>query len=207
MEPTSIKELRTHFLDEISKYKVDISSTDNVAKLYTDNMLIATAYHNLNILDNNSDATNIRNENQYKIQAQDLQQALYSSEGKKCKKFTPITFYEGSKECKVWFNNVIGLADVKKAFYDSFINPLRYPGLYGTIPKGILLYGPPGVGKTYIVKAAMNELQAEGGVNVLFFAPSAGLLKGKYFGESERAIKALFECASEQACDDGEDKS
>jgi hypothetical protein len=71
----------------------------------------------------------------------------------------------------------------------SFIDPLLYPNLYGKISKGLLLYGPPGVGKTFVVKAAINELQKAGEITVLFYAPITGQLKGKFFGETERNIK------------------
>lgn len=119
-----------------------------------------------------------------------------------CKKFSPLIFSEGSEECKTWFNTIVGLSDVKKAFTDAFINPLKYPRLYGGVPKGLLLYGPPGVGKTAIVKAAINELQSQSDIKILFYAPTAGQLKGKYFGESEKSIRSLFECASKKACEE-----
>jgi AAA+ superfamily predicted ATPase len=59
-----------------------------------------------------------------------------------------------------------------------------------------------GTGKTYIVKAAVNELQkTDPNVGVLFFAPSPGDLKGKYVGETEKKIEEWFTCASRAACE------
>lgn len=54
---------------------------------------------------------------------------------------------------------------------------------------------------TAIVKASINELTAEAdNIKVLFYSPSTGQLKGKYFGESEKMIFAMFDCASQDAC-------
>ena len=55
---------------------------------------------------------------------------------------------------------------------------------------------------TAIVKAAINEMSYEssGNIKVLFYAPSIGQLKGKYFGDSEKMISSMFECASGDAC-------
>ncbi|KAF6252655.1 P-loop containing nucleoside triphosphate hydrolase protein [Scenedesmus sp. NREL 46B-D3] len=73
---------------------------------------------------------------------------------------------------------------------DAFIHPLVYPRLFGKLSKGILLYGLPGTGKTYLIKAAIKELQEHR--DILFFAPTAAELKGKYVGETEANIAALF---------------
>lgn len=113
-----------------------------------------------------------------------------------------IAFTKGSESCQNWFDTVIGMQREKREIENSFINPLLYPRLYGKISKGILLYGPPGVGKTLIVKAAVNELSyRDNEVNILFFAPTGADMKGKYFGESEKMIKNLFSCASKKACE------
>ncbi|AHA45901.1 AAA family ATPase [Insectomime virus] len=120
-----------------------------------------------------------------------------------CKSFSPIIFEQGRKECRDWFDSVIGLERPKKELQDGLINTLKYPKLYGDPTKGILLYGPPGTGKTNIVRAAINELSSSGNIRILFYAPSASQLKGKYFGESEKMITSMFTCASKEACNLG----
>nr|WNL49673.1 AAA family ATPase [Marseillevirus sp.] len=120
-----------------------------------------------------------------------------------CKNFTPIVFEQGRKECRDWFDTVIGLETPKKELQDGLINTLKYPKLFGEPTKGILLYGPPGTGKTNIVRASINELSSSGNIRILFYAPSASQLKGKYFGESEKMITSMFSCASKAACDLG----
>ncbi|ADB04166.1 AAA family ATPase [Marseillevirus marseillevirus] len=130
----------------------------------------------------------------------------YSSEedsSSLCKSFTPILFEQGRRECRDWFDTVIGLETPKKELQDGLINTLRYPKLFGEPTKGILLYGPPGTGKTNIVRASVNELSSSGNIRILFYAPSASQLKGKYFGESEKMITSMFSCASKAACELG----
>jgi SpoVK/Ycf46/Vps4 family AAA+-type ATPase len=174
--------------------------------------LLATYISLANLFDILKDVTTDKKESEearikmsmYVEEALKIESTVAESKGS-CKKFSPLSFVDGSEECKQWFSTIVGLSDVKKAFTDSFINPLKYPSLYGGIPKGILLYGPPGVGKTAVVKAAINELQTQSNIKILFYAPSSGQLKGKFFGETERSIKALFECASRAACEETKD--
>ncbi len=118
-----------------------------------------------------------------------------------CTKLQPLVFKQGSNDC-LFFNGVAGLIKEKEIFRSSLIFPLMYPNLYPAATKGILLYGPPGTGKTYLVKAAVNELQKiDPKINVLFFNPSPGDLKGKYVGQTEKKIEEWFTCASKAACD------
>lgn len=105
----------------------------------------------------------------------------------------------------ITFRDIVGLQDAKLAIEESIIKPLEKISLYTLeldIAKAgnILLYGFPGVGKTYIVKAALNTLQTRNPfIRVFFYAPTMGQLKGKYVGESEKNIEAVFRCASKQA--------
>jgi len=112
-----------------------------------------------------------------------------------------IDYVKGSEACQYWFDTIIGLEEAKNELKNGFLNPLLYPSLYPGVSKGILLYGPPGTGKTLLAKAAVNELTArgEGCVKVLFFAPQGSDLKGKFVGESEAKIEAIFKCAREAA--------
>ncbi len=96
------------------------------------------------------------------------------------------------------FNDVIGMDSVKSELCNHFIFPMLYTNMYPSLAKGILMYGLPGVGKTFIIKAAINELQSEG-LRVIFYAPTGAELKGKYVGETEKKISAFFECASKKA--------
>lgn len=75
--------------------------------------------------------------------------------------------------------------------------PLAYPDTFTRLgvapPRGLLLYGPPGCGKTYLVKAVANSGQA----NVL--SVKGAELLTKWVGESERAVRELFRRARDAA--------
>jgi SpoVK/Ycf46/Vps4 family AAA+-type ATPase len=90
-----------------------------------------------------------------------------------------------------------GLADVKKRLDASFLAPLRNPelrALYGkSLRGGLLLYGPPGCGKTFLAKAVAGELGAA------FLHVSLADVLDMYIGQSERNVKELFEVARSSA--------
>jgi ribosome biogenesis ATPase len=72
----------------------------------------------------------------------------------------------------------------------AILQPLRHPGLFARMwlrsPAGVLLYGPPGCGKTLLAKAIAAETAAN------FISVKGPELLDKYVGESERAVRALF---------------
>lgn len=75
--------------------------------------------------------------------------------------------------------------------------PLRYPEVFTRLgidaPKGILLYGPPGCGKTLIARAVAHE------TNVRFFSISGPEIMQKFYGESEGYLRKFFDEATKQA--------
>lgn len=75
--------------------------------------------------------------------------------------------------------------------------PLRYPEVFVRLgidaPKGILLYGPPGCGKTLIARAVAHE------TNVRFFTISGPEIMQKFYGESEGHLRKLFDEATKQS--------
>ncbi|MPY99741.1 MAG: AAA family ATPase [Actinophytocola sp.] len=87
--------------------------------------------------------------------------------------------------------------DVKQSLTEAVLWPLRYPDSFArlgvTPPRGVLLYGPPGGGKTFLVRA----LAGTGALNV--FAVKGAELMDKWVGESERAVRELFRRAAEAA--------
>jgi len=93
--------------------------------------------------------------------------------------------------------DVGGLTEVKKRLEASFLAPLRNPELrklYGkSLRGGLLLYGPPGCGKTYLAKAIAGELGAA------FLHVSLADVLDMYIGQSERNVKELFEVARSSA--------
>ena len=88
-----------------------------------------------------------------------------------------------------------GLEDIISSLQESVIIPLLYPGLFRSsstllsAPKGVLLYGPPGCGKTMLAKALAKES------NATFINIAASVLTNKWFGESNKLVAGLFSLA------------
>ncbi|KAA1424812.1 ATP-binding protein [Mumia zhuanghuii] len=86
--------------------------------------------------------------------------------------------------------DVAGLAEVKQHLDTTFLAPLRNPDLaaaFGQTPGGsLLMYGPPGCGKTFIAKAIAGDLGAS------FIHVTLADLLSKWIGESEKAIQSVF---------------
>ncbi|MHC1738686.1 MAG: CDC48 family AAA ATPase [Ignavibacteriaceae bacterium] len=97
----------------------------------------------------------------------------------------------------VKWNDVGGLEEIKEALKETVEWPLKYSELFrktGTNPpKGIILYGKPGTGKTYLAKA----LASESGVN--FISVKGPQILSKYIGESEKGVRELFRLAKQAA--------
>lgn len=94
---------------------------------------------------------------------------------------------------KVKWSDVAGLEGAKEALKEAVILPIKFPHLFTgkRIPwKGILLFGPPGTGKSYLAKAVATEAN-----NSTFFSVSSSDLVSKWLGESEKLVRSLFEMA------------
>ena len=90
------------------------------------------------------------------------------------------------------FSDIIGMQEMKKTLYEIIIVPSIRPDFFTGIRKpqrGILLFGPPGTGKTMIAKAIASECKST------FFNISASSLTSKWVGESEKTVKSLFKLA------------
>ncbi len=97
----------------------------------------------------------------------------------------------------VKWESIGGLQKVKETLKDVITIPLKHPDLlkkYGVLPwKGVLLFGPPGCGKTLLAKAAATECDAT------FFEVPVAEISSKWFGESEKNVRDLFESARNHA--------
>ena len=92
----------------------------------------------------------------------------------------------------VSFSDVVGMDYLKQMINEIIILPTIRPDLFTGIlqpQRGILLFGPPGTGKTMIAKAIASECKST------FFNISASSLTSKYVGESEKTVRALFKIA------------
>ncbi|MGB9725812.1 MAG: CDC48 family AAA ATPase, partial [Fervidicoccaceae archaeon] len=107
------------------------------------------------------------------------------------KEIVPSGFREIYVEVpNVKWSDIGGLDEAKQQLKEAVEWPLKYPDIYEKMgvrpPKGILLFGPPGTGKTMLAKAAATESEAN------FIAVRGPEILSKWVGESEKAIREIF---------------
>ncbi|MEM3400019.1 MAG: CDC48 family AAA ATPase [Candidatus Micrarchaeia archaeon] len=97
----------------------------------------------------------------------------------------------------VHWSDIGGLEDVKSELIEAVEWPIKYPETYKRLgiaaPKGLLLTGPPGCGKTLLAKAVATESQAN------FISVKGPIVLSKWVGESEKAIRETFKRAKQVA--------
>ena len=97
----------------------------------------------------------------------------------------------------VKWDEVGGLEDVKRELQEAVEWPMKYPSLYDklghTMPRGILLHGPSGTGKTLLAKAVATQSEAN------FVSVRGPELLSKWVGESERGIREIFKRARQSS--------
>ncbi len=121
--------------------------------------------------------------NSMKVSLQDFYDAMHE--------IVPTAMREFYVESpKVWWKDVGGLDDAKRTLRDNLITAIKEPGKFQKMgikpPKGALLYGPPGCGKTLLARA----LATESGANMIFVRGPEVL--SKWVGESEKAVREIF---------------
>ena len=98
---------------------------------------------------------------------------------------------------EVNYDDVGGMGDTIQQLREMVELPLRYPELFTRLgvdpPKGVLLHGPPGTGKTRLARAVANESEAS------FFTINGPEIMGSAYGESERRLREVFEEAAKSS--------
>jgi vacuolar protein-sorting-associated protein 4 len=98
---------------------------------------------------------------------------------------------------KVNWEEVVGLDMAKKAIKEAIVYPVQRPDLFPLgWPRGILLFGPPGCGKTLIAAAVATELDAT------FYSIDAASIMSKWLGEAEQNVAKLF-CSARKSSNEG----
>ncbi|KAH0146532.1 AAA-domain-containing protein, partial [Aureobasidium melanogenum] len=95
------------------------------------------------------------------------------------------------------WEDIGALTSVREELQTAIVEPIKSPDLYAAVgisaPTGVLLWGPPGCGKTLLAKAVAAESKAN------FISVKGPELLNKYVGESERAVRTLFNRARSSA--------
>ena len=98
---------------------------------------------------------------------------------------------------EITYEDIGGLSDEIKKIREMVEIPLKHPEIFQRLaiepPKGVLLHGPPGTGKTLLAKAVANESEAN------FILLNGPEIMSKFYGESEKKIRDLFEEAEKTA--------
>jgi SpoVK/Ycf46/Vps4 family AAA+-type ATPase len=96
----------------------------------------------------------------------------------------------------VKWEEVVGLESAKKAVKEAIVYPVQRPDLFPLgWPRGILLFGPPGCGKTLLAAAVATEIEAS------FISIDAASIMSKWLGEAEQNVARLFNSARKSATD------
>ncbi len=99
-----------------------------------------------------------------------------------------------SEKPNITWNDIADLEHAKKAIMKAIIYPARNPRLFPLgWPRGILLFGPPGCGKTLLASAVANEIDA------VFISVDAATIMSKWLGEAEKNVAKLFRKGREMA--------
>ncbi len=100
-------------------------------------------------------------------------------------------------EIEIRYDDIGGLDREIEKIREMVELPLKYPELFRRLgidpPKGVILYGPPGCGKTLLARAVATESEAN------FFAINGPEITSKYYGESEAKLREIFRKAEENA--------
>ncbi|ETB61515.1 hypothetical protein YYC_01395 [Plasmodium yoelii 17X] len=198
----------THYADEEKDSNLLKNNSPKCVNNKIENVINTNSLKNLKNGEEIEKVTNLtkrkeRNNNDYLD--------IYIKE-KKQKKIIPINInndiiYESIKNIKkkittqnicevpnINLDNIGSLKNIKKILETKFILPVKYSNIYKHLginkSMGILLYGPPGCGKTMLAKAISNEMKAN------FIAIKGPEILNKYVGESEKKVREIFSYAS-----------
>ncbi len=104
---------------------------------------------------------------------------------------------DGERRADVTYDDLGGMRATIDALREMVELPLRHPEIFQRLgvdpPKGVLLHGPPGTGKTRLARAVANESEAQ------FFHIAGPEIMGSAYGESEKRLRELFEQAADAA--------
>lgn len=168
----------------ISNYRKAIETLTKIVRMYPDSPLITTYLEMIK---------------SYEKRVQELQNSaeqVGSNVKKGQSKDDILDDIVLTQKPNVTFNDIADLKDAKQAITEAIIYPVRRPDLFPLgWPRGILLFGPPGCGKTMLAAAVANE------INGIFFYVDAASIMSKWLGEAEKNVAKIFKLARQKSED------
>ncbi|RUM46857.1 MAG: AAA family ATPase [Hyperthermus sp.] len=173
----AVKADREGRIDEaVANYRRAIEVLRKIVRLYPDNPLVGV-YQNIMA--------------QYERRLQQLEKIGVPATPREAEQLEEWVVTE---KPRVTFSDIADLEHAKQAIREAIIYPVKRPDLFPLgWPRGILLYGPPGCGKTMLAAAVANEIDG------FFFNVDAASVMSKWLGEAERKVKMLFDKARQAA--------
>ncbi|MEM0178516.1 MAG: AAA family ATPase [Fervidicoccaceae archaeon] len=165
----------------IQNYRKAIEILTKIVRMYPDSPLVSTYLEMIK---------------SYEKRIQQLQndaEAVGESRTKGSEKKDLLEDIVLAQKPNVKFDDIADLRDAKQAITEAIIYPIRRPDLFPLgWPRGILLFGPPGCGKTMLAAAVANE------VNGYFLYVDAANIMSKWLGEAEKNVSKIFKFAREK---------
>jgi len=165
----------------IQNYRKAIEILTKIVRMYPDSPLISTYLETIK---------------SYEKRIQQLQneaEAVGSERGKASEKKDILEDVVLTQKPNVKFEDIADLKDAKQAITEAIIYPIKRPDLFPLgWPRGILLFGPPGCGKTMLAAAVANE------INGYFIYADAASIMSKWLGEAEKNVSRIFKFAREK---------
>ncbi|HDI07615.1 MAG TPA: AAA family ATPase [Candidatus Bathyarchaeota archaeon] len=130
------------------------------------------------------------------VEAEESAEGAKAAEGSKTAPSGKASYDEliVTEKPNVTWEQVVGLESAKKAIKEAIVYPVQRPDLFPLgWPRGILLFGPPGCGKTLLAAAVATEIDA------MFISVDAASIMSKWLGEAERNVAKLFKSARKSA--------
>lgn len=165
----------------IQNYRKAIEILTKIVRMYPDSPLISTYLETIK---------------SYEKRIQQLQneaEAVGSEREKASEKKDILEDVVLTQKPNVKFEDIADLKDAKQAITEAIIYPIKRPDLFPLgWPRGILLFGPPGCGKTMLAAAVANE------INGYFIYADAASIMSKWLGEAEKNVSRIFKFAREK---------
>lgn len=166
----------------IQNYRKAIDTLTKIVKMYPDSPLISTYLEMIKSY-----------EKRIQQLQNDMQSISESGPKSSSEKKDVLEDIVLTQKPNVKFEDIADLKDAKQAITEAIIYPIKRPDLFPLgWPRGILLFGPPGCGKTMLAAAVANE------VNGYFLYVDAANIMSKWLGEAEKNVSKIFKFARQK---------